>query len=253
MRNPSSSARMGDSSDMKPETTAEGQGRLRAHVPLPVGSVRHPRRQGDQGGRRTHSKGQREQAEPLSSGGCPSEPEALPSPPHFNEENPAWGGEPAQTPEWPWGGGTCSDPRVALGRGTGSDPSGPGEGNRLTPQSGPGTRGPAQTPVALDTGLLHLQPLLSSLFRQAGSNGLMCCSFWAKTTCSLGTKEAGGLCTRCSSAISEHSMGSCSAEASLRGRSSVQCGRPPRAGRQSKTRLRDRAAAQPSPLPRASP
>lgn len=62
---------------------------------------------------------------------------------------------------------------------------------------------------------LHLQVLLSSLLRQAGSKGLMCCSFWARTTWILGTKEAGGLCTLCSSAVSVHSIGSSSEEASL--------------------------------------
>ena len=62
---------------------------------------------------------------------------------------------------------------------------------------------------------LHLQVLLSSLLRQAGSKGLMCCSFWARTTWILGTKEAGGLCTLCSSAMSVHSIGSSSEEASL--------------------------------------
>eukprot|EP00069_Balaena_mysticetus_P020624 bmy_02826T0 len=51
---------------------------------------------------------------------------------------------------------------------------------------------------------------------QAGSKGLMCCNFWAKTTWILGTKEAGGLCTLCSSAVSVHSIGSSSEEASLR-------------------------------------
>lgn len=63
---------------------------------------------------------------------------------------------------------------------------------------------------------LHLQVLLSSLLRQAGSNGLMCCNFWAKTTWILGTNEAGGLCTLCSSAVSVHSIGSRREEASLR-------------------------------------
>lgn len=62
---------------------------------------------------------------------------------------------------------------------------------------------------------LHLQVLLSSLLRQVGNKGLMCCSFWAKMTWILGTNEAGGLCTLCSSAMSEHSMGSSNAEASL--------------------------------------
>lgn len=69
--------------------------------------------------------------------------------------------------------------------------------------------------------LLHLQVLLCSWLRQAGSNGLMCCSFCASTTWILGTKEAGGLCTLCSSAVSVHSIGSRS-EASLRGGAKLQ-------------------------------
>ena len=40
-------------------------------------------------------------------------------------------------------------------------------------------------------------------------------SKWARTTWILGTKEAGGLCTLCSSAMSVHSIGSSSEEASL--------------------------------------
>lgn len=54
----------------------------------------------------------------------------------------------------------------------------------------------------------YSQVLLSSSLRHAGSNGLMCCNFCAKITWILGTKEAGGLCTLCSSAVSMHSIGS---------------------------------------------
>lgn len=54
----------------------------------------------------------------------------------------------------------------------------------------------------------HSQVLLSSSLRQAGSKGLMCCSFCARMTWILGTREAGGLCTLCSSRVSMHSMGS---------------------------------------------
>lgn len=70
-------------------------------------------------------------------------------------------------------------------------------------------------------GPLHVQVLLCSWSRPAGSNGLMCCSFCASTTWILGTKEAGGLRTRCSSAVSVHSIGSRS-EASLRGGPELQ-------------------------------
>lgn len=63
--------------------------------------------------------------------------------------------------------------------------------------------------------LRYSQVLLSSSLRQAGSSGLMCCNFCAKITWILGTNEAGGLCTLCSSAVSIHSMGS-RAELSLR-------------------------------------
>lgn len=36
----------------------------------------------------------------------------------------------------------------------------------------------------------------------------MCCNFCAKITWILGTNEAGGLCTLCSSTVSIHSIGS---------------------------------------------
>jgi len=68
----------------------------------------------------------------------------------------------------------------------------------------------------------YSQVLLSSSLRQAGSNGLICCNFCAKITWILGTKEAGGLCTLCSSAVSIHSIGS-RAELSL-GKSTAQLG-----------------------------
>lgn len=79
-----------------------------------------------------------------------------------------------------------------------------------TSQAAPDT---LRTPL----GHLHLQVLLSSLLREAGNSGLMCCNFWAKTTWILGTSEAGGLRTLCSSAVSVHSIGSRSDAASLWG------------------------------------